>query len=35
MIDAFSIVIPDTHVWAVITCWVAGYIGGRHMAALR
>lgn len=34
MIDVYGIPVPDAHIWAVVTAWVAAYIGGRWLAAL-
>ena len=27
--DVMSIVIPDTHVWAVVISWIGCYMAGR------
>ena len=31
MTDVLSIPLPETHIWAVVFCWVAAYIGGRFL----
>lgn len=29
--DALAVVIPETHMWAVVVAWIGCYIGGRLM----